>query len=241
MSGHAAGMTPPAPTITARCHPALREMLPPPVPAARALPDWLREMPSELDAPSLGGARLRTLKHCPPLIDALSLGLVIPLPCDLTVAGGEISWDWSPPPLPETLISRAPVGIHMPEQVHGAPVGTGGVMLKFLNFWTIEAPPGWQVLFTHPLNRPDLPFTTLSGVVDCDRFAAGYVHFPALLDPSFEGVIARGTPVAQLIPRPRAPVDLRVEVMDEEGIAANRAVQAELQSAPGVYRKSYRA
>ena len=40
---------------------------------------------------------------------------------------------------------------------------------------------GWSILFTHPLNRDDLPFRTLSGIVDCDRFGAGLVHFPEAL------------------------------------------------------------
>ena len=60
-------------TLTARCHPALEPILPKPVLAADALPGWLRTMPSEVASDTLGGAPIRTLKHCPPLIDALGL------------------------------------------------------------------------------------------------------------------------------------------------------------------------
>ena len=228
--------------ITARCHPKLRPILPEPVPAAEALPGWLRAMPSEVAAPSLGGEAVRTLKHCPPVIDALTAGVIIPLVTDLHVAGGEIAWDWNPPILEDALISRAPVGLHVPEQASGAPfrLRTNAVV-KFMNFWTLEVPPGWSLLFTHPLNREDLPFRSLSGVVDCDLFRAGYVHFPALwTDPGFEGTLPRGTPVAQVFPLPREGLVLDVAEMDEAGIARNREVQRALAENRGIYRKHFR-
>jgi hypothetical protein len=228
--------------IRARCHPRLEPILPKPVPAASALPDWLRAMPSEAAAPSLGGERVRTLKHCPPVIDALSTGVLIPLAADLRVAGGEVSWDWDPPILEDARITRAPLGLHVPEQAEGAPFRlAANAVLKFMNFWTLEAPEGFSLLFTHPLNREDLPFRTLSGVVDCDLFRDGYVHFPALwADPGFEGTLPRGTPVAQVFALPRAAQGLDLGVMDEDEIARNREVQRALSDERGVYRKRFR-
>lgn len=229
--------------IRARCHPKLRPILPEPTPAQQALPDWLRTMPSEVEAPSLGGEVVRTLKHCPPVIDALSAGVIIPLPTDLHIANGEIAWNWDPPILEDALISRAPMGLHVPEQASGVPfqLATNAV-LKFMNFWTLEAPGGWSLLFTHPLNREDLPFRTLSGVVDGDLFRDGYVHFPALwTDPSFEGTLPKGTPVAQVMAFPRTGQKLEVREMTDEDIARNREVQRALGGERGVYRKQYRA
>ena len=167
----------------------LQSILPPPVLASEARPDWLREMPSEVAADSLGGLEIRTLKHCPPIVDALGLGLLMPLVCDLKVADGEISWDWSPPALPDQLTSRGPIGVHAPEQAEGAPFAIGDrFVFKFMNFWTLEAPPGWSILFTHPFGQSTTPFHTLTGLVDCDRFSNGYVHFPALwTEPDFPG------------------------------------------------------
>lgn len=228
--------------IKARCHPALEPILPKPVEAGRALPDWLRDMPSEVAAPSLGGESVRTLKHCPPLIDALSLGVLIPLATDLSFAAGAVSWDWAPPVLEDARISRAPIGVHVPEQTMGAPFRMApGLILKFMNFWTLEAPEGWSLLFTHPLNREDLPFRTLSGVVDCDLFRDGYVHFPALWqEAGFTGILPAGTPVAQVIALPRGAQGLETGVMDPAEVAANRAVQTELQEARGIYRRRFR-
>lgn len=225
--------------ITARCHPLLEPLLPRPVRAAQALPDWLGEMPAQVDAATLGGAAVRTLKHCPPMIDAMRLGVLILCPTDITVRGGEVSWDWDPPILPDANISRAPIGVHVPEQAEGSPYAGQQLVVKFMNFWTLETPPGWSLLFMHPQGYPDLPFTTLGGVVDCDTYKDGYVHFPALLKPGFEGVIPKGTPVAQAVPVQKETA-LDITVMSPAQVADNRAVQDDLSRAPGQYRKVFR-
>lgn len=196
-------------------------------------------MPSDVAAESLGSERVRTLKHCPPLIDAMRLGFLILNPVDLLVKDGELHWDWDPPILTDAQISRAPVGVHVPEQADGTPLATDRLVLKFINFWTLEAEPGWSLLFHHPSGYPDLPFKALSGVVDSDLFADGYVHFPALLDPGFEGLIERGTPVAQVVPVRKDSV-LEVRTMTDNEIANNRAMQDALATEPGVYRKRFR-
>jgi len=228
--------------IRARCHPALAGLLPEPTPAARALPDWFRAMPSDVAAPSLGGEAVRTFKHCPPMIDAMSAGIIMPLVTDLVIADNQVSWDWDPPILDDARISRAPVGLHVPEQTTGAPFKTASnAVIKFLNFWTLEAPKGWSLLFTHPINREDLPFRTLTGLVDCDLFTDGYVHFPAIwTDADFSGVLPRGTPVAQVIPVPRDAPTLEIGQMSPDQIARNRATQEALSSDRGVYRKRFR-
>ncbi len=213
--------------------------LPEPVPAASALPDWLRAMPATA-ASATAGAEVRTLKHCPPLIDAMSAGVLAPLAADVTVGGGVLRWSSELAPLDG--MSPSPIGAHVPEQAAGSPLDPGdGFIVKFMNFWAIEAPPGWSVLVTHPANRLDLPFRTLTGLVDCDRFALGLVHFPALwVDPAFEGVLPRGTPVAQLVATPRAQPKLRLAVLSDAEAAEQDALRARLAAEPGVYRRAKR-
>ncbi|MEY8880394.1 hypothetical protein [Donghicola sp. XS_ASV15] len=177
------------------------------------------------------------------MIDALSTGFLIPLPCDIHVENEELSWNWEFPAILDAPITRAPLGVHVPEQATGMPVDLEGRMVvKFTNYWALEAPVGWDLLFTHPLNRTDLPFQTLSGRVSADRFTHGYVHFPAVWTyPEFTGTLPKGTPVAQVIPVPRAQPELSIKPMDDSDIARSRDVQEALQGAPGTYRKIYRA
>jgi hypothetical protein len=54
-------------------------------------------------------------------------------------------------------------------------------------------------LFSNPINRFDLPFQTITGIVDCDKYP-GQVHFPFFLKEGFTGIIPAGTPVTQIIP-----------------------------------------
>ena len=65
--------------------------------------------------------------------------------------------------------------------------------------WSIETPKGFSLLFTHPLNRMELPFVTMSGIVDTDEYECP-VNLPFLIREGFMGVIPKGTPIAQVIP-----------------------------------------
>jgi len=71
-----------------RCDPALSEHLPRPVPARGSLPDWLRAMPAKAHS-EIHGREIRTVKQCPPFVDAMAYGVLILLPCDVIVDRGE--------------------------------------------------------------------------------------------------------------------------------------------------------
>ena len=216
--------------------------LPKPTLAAGHLPGWLKTMPSHAVSSTLAGAEVRTVKQCPPFIDAMQGGILFPLATDLTVKDSEFAWSWNLPPHPDSRMTRSPIGVHVPEQAEGMP-GTGSTtfVVKFTNFWTVTLPEGWSMLFTHPLNRLDLPFRTLSGMVSADQWTTGFVHFPAIwTDEAFDGVLEAGTPVAQAFPVPRETLDLDFGVMDQAALADHLAVQDKLQDVEGVYRKDYR-
>ena len=228
-------------TVWLRCDPALEAALPRPLPARQALPDWLRTMPMHARSEMHGGAAIRTVKQCPPFVDAMRTGFMMPLPCDVEYRDGVFSWDWT---LPEPSLAghpRAPLNFHAAAQVEGAPFGDDN-LIKFIGFWTIELPPGWSLLTTHPLNRDDLPFRTLTGLVDADAFNEIGLLFPARwLDPATPCVLPRGTPIAQCIPVPRAPQTLAFGAIADARAAAFAQVGAAILSEPGIYRKQFRA
>ena len=104
--------------IVFRCDPAIENELMRPVAARAALPDWLRAMPRTAFS-ELHGQEVRTVKQCPPFVDAMSHGFIIPLPCDVTVRDGVLSWDWDHPVLTVEAHPRSPVSFHVPAQVDG--------------------------------------------------------------------------------------------------------------------------
>lgn len=228
--------------VVLRCDPALAEHLPRPVLARSQLPDWLRRMPATAES-EIHGREIRTLKQCPPFVDAMAYGFCILLPCDVVVDRGVFSWNWSIPPPATAGHPRAPLSFHVPAQFPGTPFARDGkAALKFNSFWTIELEAGWSLFATHPVNRHDLPFRTLSGLVDADRFHDGGINFPALwIEPEFTGTLPRGTPVAQCFAVPRSGYDLVIETLDDAHQVAYAATVVEVLSRPNVYRKRFRA
>ena len=110
-------------TLTFRCPAELEGLLPAPVPAALGLPDWFKAMPPQafnVVNSSIGD----TVKRCPPFIDAMTYGFLIPLICDLKVENGEFTWDNDLPPGGEVNFVRSPIGFHDAGQVTDAAVRT---------------------------------------------------------------------------------------------------------------------
>lgn len=170
-----------------------------PIPATKAIPNWFKTMPPYLDGGkkpyvSADGNNNGTVKTCSPFLDSLMMGYIINLNVDLQVTkqDGVHYFVWR---------TGRPLDSHDPRQISKEQASSklAKEPYKFINEWVVKTPKGYSTLFTHPLNRTDLPFQTLSGVVDTDSYKLP-VNFPFMIDNDFEGVIEKGTPIAQLIP-----------------------------------------
>jgi hypothetical protein len=171
-----------------------KDWLPAPLPAIEALPDWYKNLAGSVQLPGAGGT-LHTAKHCPPFLDAMTSGYIIPLCGDVNLGmdeQGGLTFD----------CPNGDVGIetHHPEQLRGGPWGDAPV-IKFLNPWIIVTPPGYSTLFVAPLNQELMPLRILAGVVDTDAFYS-QVHLPAvcLMARGSTCGLKRGTPLVQVIP-----------------------------------------
>jgi hypothetical protein len=199
-------------------------------------------MPTE--APSvLTGRSIDTVKLCSPFIDGMTQGFLIPLLCDVKVDRGEFTWDLDLPVDDVVGFPRSPLGFHDPGQVAGTPLhDPDRFLIKFHNLWTIEAPEGYALLFMHPANRFDLPFTTLTGLVDCDTYRDSWIHFPAHWhDANFQGLLPKGTPVAQCVPIKRQVWSVRTESFSDEDARRAEQLTTEIGREKGVYRRRFRA
>lgn len=169
--------------------------IPEPYPARKLIPEWYKALPMKLGS----GFRNNTLKRCPPFLDAMVTGWIIPLVADVHLKSNhdcthiEYSWNY-----PRPMIEN-----HLPSQVTASKCPAPHESLppmKWMNWWLVKCPPGYSLLFTPPLNRPDKRFTCLTGLVDSDGYFE-FVNFPFFwTEPNFDGIIPAGTPLMQVIP-----------------------------------------
>jgi hypothetical protein len=227
--------------ITFRCPPELEAILPRPIPAVLGLPDWFKALPQKAFSETLRDDLL-TIKKCPPVIDAMTFGFLMPLACDLKIENGEFTWQRD---LPAGIApySRSPIDFHDGCQVAGTPFfDEDRFIIKFNNFWTIQLPAGYSLLVTHPINRDDLPFSTLTGLVDADLYCDAFVHFPARWrDSDFNGTLPKGTPIAQCIPMKRETWNERYETITGKAADRLNEIGGAVSTGLGIYRRQFRA
>lgn len=172
-----------------------------PLPTKRVIPEWYKNAESfYLDK---NGNRQNGLKKCMPYTDAMVSGYVLTLPANITVEKtdtGDLSISWDRADVFPALIGERPkeLGATMPR-----PAGFSPNHLVFAGTWAWKTPKGWSTLVTHPLNREDLPFHTVSAIMDSDAYSSGG-NIPFFIREDFVGTIPEGTPIAQIIPIKRA-------------------------------------
>lgn len=188
----------------------------PPSPSKIHIPEAYKQLPLKLDkglehiSPDLKKTNL-TVKACVPFLDAFTSGYMITLGSDVVATLNKnynyrLYWD----------VEYDVITTHDYRQIGDmpAPVGYEISPYKFETKWLIKTKPGYSCLITHPLNRFDLPFYTMSGVVDTDKYNFLPINLPFFLKEGFEGVISKGTPIAQIIPFKREEWSSRYEELN---------------------------
>lgn len=168
-----------------------------PEPIKNKIPQWYRESESLIKTPD--GSESAGIKKCMPFMDSLITGYTLVTPFDVYIGkkpDGSLDITWNGPESFMGFIDERPesLGSLMPR-----PAGHMKNHLVWKGHTNIKTPRGYSVLFTHPLNRFDLPFTTGSAIVDSDEFW-GNGNIPFFLKEGFSGTIPAGTPICQLIP-----------------------------------------
>lgn len=166
-----------------------------PQPASKFIPDWYSKIESYIDSekkPVGDGTTKATIKRCMPVFDAIVSGYIISSPADVYVSmkNNAQHFEWS---------ALGLISFHPIEQAPNHPFVKSHAYPKWMNPWAIKTPKGYSTLFVQPFHRESV-FTILPGVVDTDEYLAP-VNFPMVINnPEFEGLIPKGTPIAQVIP-----------------------------------------
>lgn len=172
----------------------------PPQLASNYIPDWYKRLGPRVfdmkDPVPTGIGTNFTAKMCAPFFDSFASGYMI-------TANSDTYWSLTPDQ-PRVIweVSWAVVEGHHNNQVKGMPLPYGyeAHPYKWQSGWLIKTPPGYSIMVLHPLNRFDLPFFTMSAIVDTDNHNEVALNFPFIIKSDFEGYIKKGTPIAQVIP-----------------------------------------
>jgi len=188
-------------------------------PAKKALPLWYKNIKrvssnSEIKKKScpFNSDPNTTVKNCIPFFDSMTSGYSIILDRDIqfTKLADNVIYVNTRIDVPDLQIiekHHKDSAAGVPPCFHADNLLTDDVF-KWLNPYCIKTPAGYSTLFTHPLNRHDLPFRCFTGIVDTDTYTDA-VNFPFQLSQSLQEndvlIIEAGTPIIQLIPFKREP------------------------------------
>jgi hypothetical protein len=118
----------------------------------------------------------------------------------------------------------------------GAPYAATPVV-KFRTPWLIRTPPGYSTLVLPPLNRFEIPFMPLAGVVETDTYYR-QIAFPTLctMTPGQRITLAKGTPLVQVVPVLRQQWISQVTPCDPD---ANKAQDDRWDANQHMYREDH--
>jgi hypothetical protein len=157
------------------------------------IPDWYKSLMPYIDQDESN----MTSKKCIPFLESFTTGYSVVLPCDLLIkqidGQTNITWRMEDFNILSSRSESATSGMSVP-------IGCGDTHFVWQFPMTFEIPDGYSVLFTHPLNRNDLPFITMSGVIDGQYVFSQGGNVPVFFSNTYEGIVPQGTPIAQIIP-----------------------------------------
>ena len=192
-----------------------------PQPSSKFIPSWFKK---------LSGVNhgIETIKKCMPFLDTATAGYMVVLSADVYFDGNGL----------QQISKTQTVLTHDKSQIEGMVLSPEyhDQPYKWINHFIAKTPKGYSTLLTHPINRMDLPFYTLSGIVETDKFELP-INFPFFIRKDFKGVIPAGTPIAQLLPFKRSNWKSEVEDQKETKLPAYRFT---MHNPPfGFYKKNF--
>lgn len=194
----------------------------PPVKAVKNIPQWWRQSTlfhggnelKDLDVNIYNDRDIALLsyKHCMPFFDAITGGYHYVLPIDVEVhlsKDGKPNFRWHED-------ESSPLEVRGNKEVP-LPPGYHDTQFIWTMKWGMKTPEGYSSIVTHPFNRYDLPFITLSGIWDSDDWTPpNAIAFHVKKD--FEGLIPKGTPLFTIFPYKRDDWESKIDhSLFEEG------------------------
>ena len=182
--------------ITFSIDESLLGAFPEPKRSGKCIPQYYKNLSVQTDSDPRSG----TAKRCVPFMEVITAGYTIPLWSDLFVVAknGEIELTF-----PDNLPVNESLGYHTYHQLEDHPashMSYGKDLMKFVDPWIIQTPPGVSCLFTTPMNHFETRFKLIDGIVDTDIYY-NQINFPFVwTGGDGEFFIEKGTPLVQVFP-----------------------------------------
>lgn len=204
-------------------------------PIKNYIPDWyIKTKHNQSKELNFSQLKYKGIKQCVPFFDTLTTGYTLVTPFDIVVKKlndfeNMFSWHDGSCNFIDIRRDKDHMGL-LP-----VPEGYQDKNYIWSTLTAIKVPKGYSLLATHPLNRYDLPFLTLSGIVDADE-GMPQGNIPFYLKNNFEGVIKVGTPIVQIIPFKREDwlAEKNIPLWEEAQKHGNRSASA----LKGYYKKN---
>lgn len=194
----------------------------PPISAKELVPKWYKDIKPDEQL---------NVKNCIPFLDTLSYGYIQTTWADIYVEKGVDKPKIYCTGLPQLFSIRDNSDIKVNDSFYK-------IEFVWHRSWSVQLPEGYSGLVTHPLNRLDLPFTTLSGVVDFDQYHhSKFGNIPFYLNKDFEGVIPKGTPIFQIMPIKREDWNSYKEEYDKDSWKEKEDKRTSIET--GSYKKLF--
>lgn len=189
--------------------------IPHPELAIKNIPEWYRTHERYTDDGTIqkNGTMRHTVKKCMAIFDSITSGYLLKFPVDifLDATGKRIVYNQA------NAEEQGIISMHTPEQVKGMPFDRDIYMDEVFRVhpqWLIKTETGYSSMFFHPMFHENLPFKTISGVIDTDGFMSDGA-FSILVKKGFKGVINKGTPLIQVVPFKREEFSIEVGKFEE--------------------------
>jgi len=182
--------------ITFSIDESLMGVFPEPKRSGKCIPQYYKNLSVQTDNNPQSG----TAKRCVPFMEVITAGYTIPLWSDLFVVAkdGEIELTF-----PDNLPVNQSLGHHAYHQLKDHPashMSYGKDLMKFINPWIIQTPPGVSCLFTTPMNHFETRFKLVDGIVDTDTYY-NHINLPFVwIGGDGEFFIEKETPLVQVFP-----------------------------------------
>lgn len=168
----------------------------------KTIPEWYRKMDRFMRNPQnnefyIGhdGGKIPTWKACPAVLDVMGTGYTYLTPCDIYFIQeeNELKVEVSDQNYKDFCTPRSAM------EGFVTPNGYRDSHFAWFADWGVQVPKGYSILYTHPLNRFELPFYTVSAIVDNDKVLLPG-SMPFFINNNFSGLLPKGTPIVQMIP-----------------------------------------